>query len=240
MASLEIQLFEKCVTFVHGIIGLNQELELNVAIGNNFMFEFSNMDKRSTSNIRKISPSQQRRNDRRKLQYDQSKLFKSIGTQDLENTARTKEEVKSETVEQEARVIGLNTVDHTVDKFDKSVQVEVEKIEVGINTDGFNVEKLEDALNMDNNGNISPAEGEVLVEMTVSHDLKTWEDITHVIKEKLRMTILGGPWIANNGRLYKTIGFRTSEFDYERWRMNTFNWQESGVRKVTTSRLYRK
>ena len=46
---------------------------------------------------------------------------------------------------------------------------------------------------MDNNGNISPAEGEVLIEMSVSHDLKTWEDITHVIREKLKMTIFGRP-----------------------------------------------
>ena len=132
MASLEIQLLDKCVNLVHGIIGLNQELELNVAIGNNFMFEFSNMDKRSTSNIRKISLSQQRRNDRRKLQYEQSKLFKSIGTQDLEDTVKTKEEVKSEIVEKEAQayveqtvigtepVIGLNTVDHPVTRVSRS------------------------------------------------------------------------------------------------------------------------
>ena len=126
-----------------------------------------------------------------------------------------------------------------VEKVDKDVQVAVEKVDIALNTEVVKVQKLEDALNIDKNGNINPDDGEVLIEMSVSHDIKTWENIINVVEDKLNMIVLGNPWIANNGRLYKTIGFRTLEIDYEKWRMKTLNWQDSGVRKVTTSRLYR-
>ena len=112
-------------------------------------------------------------------------------------------------------------------------------LEKGINTEEIPPEKLENALRIDGNGVISPGKGEVLVELSISHDLKTWEDILQVIETKLKMIVSGKPWLANSGRLYKTIGFRTPETDYEQWRAQTFNWQDSGVRKVSSSRLYR-
>ena len=245
MASLEMQLLDKCLNLVHGIIGLNQRLNVNVKIGDNFNFEFCNMEKGNINSLRKISPSQQRRNHLRKLNFEQNKLIE-LRRQDKLDLVKLKEEDETQVVEKEIQVkvnqleIGSNTEDLAVEKLDKSIQVAVDNIEVGVNTEVVTVDKYEDALNMDKNGNINPTcDDEVLIEMSVSHDVKTWEDISHIVKEKLKMIIRGRPWIANNGRLYKTIGFRTAEADYERWKLNTFNWQDSGVRRVTTSRLYR-
>ena len=47
------------------------------------------------------------------------------------------------------------------------------------------------------------------------------------------------PWIASTGNLFKTICLRTGKENFENWKLNTFNWQESGVRTVTFSRLCR-
>ena len=104
MASLEIQLLDRCMNLVHGVIALNQELEVKVAIGENFMFEFSNMEKKCLNNIRKISPNQKRRNDQRKINYEQNKLL--IGKQKYckGDSIKVKEDVEFKTAEEEVQV----------------------------------------------------------------------------------------------------------------------------------------
>ena len=74
---------------------------------------------------------------------------------------------------------------------------------------------------------INPCKGEVLAKVIMSHEVE------HHIINKLKLTLRGRLRIANNGRMYKTIGFRTSAEDYEKWRVYTFSWQDSGVRKVS-------
>ena len=107
------------------------------------------------------------------------------------------------------------------------------------NTDIVEIQSLEDELKVDEKGVISCNEGESLIEMCISHDVKSWEEIAIMIKEKLNMRLIGRPWLANNGRLYKTVGFRTLRKDLENWKIATFNWQDSGVRAVASSKLYR-
>ena len=115
----------------------------------------------------------------------------------------------------------------------------LESVDVGVNTETVNVDKLEDVLKVDKNGFIQPKTGEILVEMSVSHDVSSWDDVMLIIQDKMGLISIGRPWIANSGRLYKTIGFRTREENYEKWRLGTYNWQDSGIRKVSSSKLYR-
>ena len=113
-------------------------------------------------------------------------------------------------------------------KCDFEMQTEnINTIEVGINTEEVELEKLEDVSNVDANGTVNPYKGEVLAEVIMSNEVE------HHIINKLKLTLRWRLWIANNGRMYKTIGFRTSAEDYEKWRLYTFSWQDSGVRKVS-------
>ena len=82
-------------------------------------------------------------------------------------------------------------------------------------------------------------ESETIIEMKMSHNFKTWDAIEAHISGTLGLSLRGKPWIANNGRQYITIGFRTSRNDFEQWKINTFNWQDSGIQAVSTSRLNR-
>ena len=75
--------------------------------------------------------------------------------------------------------------------------------------------------------------------MAHGHTVNNWEDIEHLILDKLKMKLIGKPWISNTGKHYMTIGFRTTRQDYENWKIQTFNWQESGIRAVSSSRMYR-
>ena len=75
--------------------------------------------------------------------------------------------------------------------------------------------------------------------MMFSHKAKGWDDIENYVKESLKMTLLGRPWLSNTGKHYMTIGFRTLAQDYESWRLRTLNWQDSGIRAVKSSRIYK-
>ena len=208
MASMEMDLLEKCTHMVHSLLDLKENFSLSIVIGDRINFNFSNFDMDNSKLPRRISPSQRKRNYQRKIKYEQERIDK--------------------------------THDVLTSKSDCETQTEeVETVEVGCNTDEVTVEKLEDVLKVDSNGTIHPSDGEVIVEVVMSHDFKTWEEIEHHFNDRLKMEVRGRPWIANNGRMYKTIGFRTSNEDYEKWRMVTFNWQDSGIRKVSSSKLYK-
>ena len=75
--------------------------------------------------------------------------------------------------------------------------------------------------------------------MKLNHNIKNWQEIEANISENLKLTLIGKPWISNNGRLFMTVGFRTKMQDFENWKIRTFNWQDSGIGAVSFSRLYR-
>ena len=232
MASSEVELLAKCLDFVHNLVGMKQNGRISVHIGNIFNFDFSNYDTEGTYPVRKISPSKRKRNDQRRLKFEEEKL--GIINDVQTNTSET--ETQTELIQITEN--GVNTDYVEVDRSESQTEI-ISRKEIGINTEGDEVAKLEDVLQVNENGSILPNKGEVLIEMSTSHDFKTWDEIEAFIKNNLSMTICGRPWIANSGRLYKTIGYRTSEDDFERWKVNTFNWQDSGVRKVSSSRIYR-
>ena len=81
-------------------------------------------------------------------------------------------------------------------------------------------------------------EKETILEMRINHEDLDAEKIETFIEKRLRFSLIGKPWIANSGRHFVTVGFRTWTSDYEKWKVNSVNWQDSGIRAVNFSRLY--
>ena len=74
--------------------------------------------------------------------------------------------------------------------------------------------------------------------MRINHEDLDAEKIETFIEKRLKFSLIGKPWIANNGRHFVTVGFKTWTSDYEKWKVNSVNWQDSGIRAVYFSRLY--
>ena len=128
-----------------------------------------------------------------------------------------------------------------MDKTTSDAETQTENVltkSVGTCTDD-EFERLEVKLELDSNGKINGKENEVILEMKMSHDFNNWEAIEKHVEEKLGMNLIGKPWIANNGRQFITVGFKTLRRNFEEWKIKTFNWQDSGIQAVTSSRLYR-
>lgn len=113
----------------------------------------------------------------------------------------------------------------------------VSVLDACVNTDKELFETVNDMVGVNSNGEIHPKDGEVLIEMAVSHDFKSWDEIKIHVRSNEKMKILGVPWLANSGRQFKTVVFRTWLQDFETWKGDTFDWQASGIRGVTTSRV---
>ena len=104
------------------------------------------------------------------------------------------------------------------------------------NYDNSNSDKLDKQ--KDQNREIRPKENETIVEMRIGHDDLDEKKVENYISKSLKFSLIGKPWIANNGRHFVTVGFRTNTSDYEKWRANTANYQDSGLRAVTFSQVY--
>ena len=108
--------------------------------------------------------------------------------------------------------------EEVIEKQDSESQTTIIPLEtVGTNTDEAEIETLENILEVDKNGHIQPRLSESLVEMKVNHNAKDWKQIETHIKENLKLPLIG------NGD----------------WKLRTFNWQDSGITSVSSSRLYR-
>ena len=116
---------------------------------------------------------------------------------------------------------------------------EIDSTCVGTNTEDLELYTFENAVGIDENGIIHARDNESLIEMMFSHKAKGWDDIENYVKESLKMTLLGRPWLSNTGKHYMTIGFRTLAEDYESWRLRTLNWQDPDIRAVKSSRIYK-
>ena len=108
--------------------------------------------------------------------------------------------------------------EEVIEKQDSESQTTIIPLEtVGTNTDEAEIETLENILEVDKNGHIHPRLSESLVEMKVNHNAKDWKQIETHIKENLKLPLI------ENGD----------------WKLRTFNWQDSGITSVSSSRLYR-
>ena len=104
------------------------------------------------------------------------------------------------------------------------------------NYDNSNSDKLDKR--KDQNKEIRPKENETIVEMRIGHDDLDKKKVERYLEKSLKFSLIGKPWIANNGRHFVTVGFKTKTMDYEKWKENDVNWRDSGVRAVTFSQLY--
>ena len=222
--AVEAELVRMLLDFAQNVIANDDRTALiAVKLGSDYTFEFDNREKVSFGAPRKkLSPSTMKRNLKRKVEYENKMM--NLKTETNEDIAtQTDFDITAAGVD-----IGTQTDYENLNQIDKETNTE----EVHVNT-------LEEAIGIDENGTIKPRTNEVLVEMAHGHTVNNWEDIEHLILDKLKMKLIGKPWISNTGKHYMTIGFRTARQDYENWKIRTFNWQESGIRAVSSSRMYR-
>ena len=74
--------------------------------------------------------------------------------------------------------------------------------------------------------------------MRINHEDLDKQKVATFISKCLKFSLIGKPWIANNGRHFVTVGFKTWTSEYEKWKINSVNWREPGIRAVAFSRLY--
>ena len=99
-----------------------------------------------------------------------------------------------------------------------------------------NNDKLD--IRKDQSREIRPKKNETILEMKIGHDDLDETKVETYITKSLKFSLIGKPWIANNGRHFVTVGFKTNTSDYEKWKANTVNYQDSGLRAVMFSQLY--
>ena len=230
MAQSDCVLLTQCLAMVHQFVDSRQRLTISVRIGNEFSFDFSNQDSRAEIVRKKLSPSQMKRNQLRNFKRIQNLVV----SEQLDASGSYKTDVGTNT---DADDIDQDFCETKLIVNDSSTQTRsVEHMDCAVNTETI---KHDEELKLDKHGHINPQEGEAVLEIRVAHDARTWEDVGLIIKKTLGISMIGRPWIANNGKLFKTIGFRTMREEYEKWKLKTYNWQESGVRSVSFSTLYR-
>ena len=234
----------QCLEWTKQLTDRKQEVFVDIRIGN-FKFTF---DSKQTIQKHK-SPSQIQRNIDRQSEFKR-RFKKQSSDLDLEVTETEGKtfDVKEETVgkpfdvneETKPKVKVKTTETQTVyttapfqdnesqtdntNFHDRESQTEDDDYETGI---GAN-EK----------GEIVPKPNENIVELKFSHDMKTWDDIKGHITENLNLKMIGNPWVANNGRHFRTVAFKTLKKDFEKWKIETLNW-DSIARPVTFSRLFK-
>ena len=95
MACGEAAMLSKCIDFVQNIVKMQQDFSVTVHIGTAFNFNFSNC-KIETQNVqKKISPSKKRRNEARRIKFEQE--------QEHHNQIEELEEAKVEVVNSETQ-----------------------------------------------------------------------------------------------------------------------------------------
>ena len=163
---------------VQELTGLNQCATICVRIGNSFDFEFSNHGG-LTSCSKKLSPSQIKRNQVRKREYEMSKIMK-------EEHRQPDKVVKLEEVETKAEVMKQDKASQADVIFFNEIETQTELIlgvDVAVNTDKEVFDKLDSILHIEKDGSIRPrSENEKIVEIRVSYNVKSWDGINLIIK----------------------------------------------------------
>ena len=92
MARQEIWL-KQCIGIVHELTSLQVSATISIKIGNEFDFNFSNQEPQVRS-IRKCSPSQLRRNQARKLDYERKCNLENNQFVEMKNVLGENEQIK--------------------------------------------------------------------------------------------------------------------------------------------------
>ena len=208
--SVPCELLSQCLEITKQLITLNQKAAINIRIGSDFVFSFNNQE----TSERKKSPSQIKRN------LERNEIFQNTKKEKLERDENTLEK-KIETKDSESQTDILTTTGTDTDM----------KNEQDSNNDKLEIRK-------DQSREIRPKENETILEMRIGHDDLDETKVETYITKSLKFSLIGKPWIANNGRHFVTVGFKTNTSDYEKWKANTVNYQDSGLRAVMFSQLY--
>ena len=213
--SVPHELLSQCLDLTKLLITLDKKAAINIRIGHEFVFSFNNQE---TLGDRKKSPSQIKRNVERKAAFE-------------------KEKTQTEKIETKPFAT-MPTLEKKVETKDAETQIDVHMTSIGTNTDKENCNDIiDDKLDNSEKREIRPKENETILEMGLNH-----EDLDESKVEKYiqrHTSLIGKPWIANNGRHFVTVGFRTKTSDFEKWKTNTGNWHDSGrIRAVAFSRVH--
>ena len=205
MATLvETELLSQCAKLLHDAFGVNPRVSMNIQIGNYFTFNFSNHEKFESH--KKLSPSQLRRNENRRINFREWKEEHKV-VDEFKSASGDIRHVDTETqtdfIMKDQEIFTDRYLDENQDgpeNQDAETQVELFMVDAEVNTGSLKVDTLEDELVLDSNGEMRPNFNETMVEMSVGHDVKTWENILNIIEKKLGLRAVGCPWIANTGR----------------------------------------
>ena len=208
--SVPCELLSQCLDITKQLITLNQKAAINIRIGSDFVFSFNNQE----TSERKKSPSQIKRN------LERNEIFQNTKKEKLERDENTLEK-KIETKDSESQTDILTTTGTDTDM----------KNEQDSNNDKLEIRK-------DQSREIGPKKNETNIEMRIGHDDLDETKVETYITKSLKFSLIGKPWIANSGRHFVTVGFKTNTCDYEKWRANTVNYEDLGLRAVMFSQLY--
>ena len=199
--SVPSELLSQCLEITKQLIALNQKAAI-IRIGNEFEFSFNNQE----IGERKKSPSQVKRN------LERNAIFKNMKKEKLETSPKTFEK-KPETKDSETKTVNLSKTTSTNTDLIKAQETNNDKLDIKKNQDR----------------EIRPKKNETIVEMRIGHADLDEKKVESYITKTLKFSLIGKPWIANNGRHFVTVGFKTKTIDYEK--------RNSGVRAVTFSQL---
>ena len=169
-----------------------------------------------------------------KRNFERNETFKNMKKETFEtkNLEEISEKRESET---QTEILVTSTGTNTDTKLDNDCSDDKE--DFNENKEIRQKEK-EDKEDVNENKEIRPKEKETILEMRINHEDLDKQKVATFISKHLKFSLIGEPWIANNGRHFATVGFKTWTSDYEKWKVNSVNWQDSGIRAVYFSRLY--
>ena len=215
------ELLSQCLEIAKHLIDKNQMGAIAVKVGDTFEFSFSNQE---TEVKKRKSPCKLERDKRRKIIF--------------ENRSLDKEKVEPEDgIEKKVdfKISDLGIQTERLEYLDEATQTDINYEDKECQTNPTDRE----ALKINGRGEIEPEENEIIIELRVSHEFKTFEDIKQHVTNHLKLELIGNPWLANSGNHFKTVAFRTSKQGFENWKNRNLNWETANVRPVSVSRIYR-
>ena len=220
--SVPSELLSQCLDITKQLVSLNQKASINIRLGSDFVFSFNNQE---IVNERKKSPSQIKRN------FERNETFKNMKKETFE-TKNLEEKSEKKDSETQTEILVTSTGTNTDTKHDNDCNDDKEDFD---ENKEIRQKEKED---VNESKEIRPKEKETILEMRINHEDLDKQKVATFISKRLKFSLIGEPWIANNGRHFATVGFKTWTSDYEKWKENSVNWRDSGIRAVYFSRLY--
>ena len=223
--SVQSELLSQLLDITKQLVSLNQKASINIRLGSDFVFSFNNQEINSE---KKKSPSQMKRN------FERNETFKNMKKETFE-TKNLEEKSEKKDSETQTEILVTSTGTNTDTKHDNDCNDDKEDFD---ENKEIRQKEKEDKEDVNESKEIRPKEKETILEMRINHEDLDKQKVATFISKHLKFSLIGEPWIANNGRHFATVGFKTWTSDYEKWKENSVNWRDSGIRAVYFSRLY--